>query len=256
MNYFEVLILGIIEGITEFLPISSTAHLLLTNKILGINQTDFTKSFDIVIQLGAIMAVIWLYAKDLILNKEVIKKIIVAFIPTGILGFLFYKIFKNFLMESHVITLWSLILGGILIIIFEIFHKEKIDHTENIEDVPYWKYILIGIIQSIAIVPGISRSAATIIGGMFLGFKRKTIVEFSFLLAIPTMLSATSYDLIKNGATFSKDQFGMLLFGFIVSFVVAIFAIKFLLKFIQTNNFTIFGIYRILVGLIFMLFLI
>lgn len=256
MNYFQVLISGIVEGITEFLPISSTAHLLLSDKILGIVQTDFTKSFNIAIQLGAILAVVWLYAKNLILDKETIKRVLVAFLPTGILGFLLYKIFKTFLMENSKIVVWSLILGGIVIILFEIFHKEKDGDIEDFKNTPYWKYALIGIIQSIAIIPGISRSAATIIGGMFLGFKRKTIVEFSFLLAIPTMLSATSYDLLKNGVNFSKDQFGMLAFGFLVSFAVAILAIKFLLRFIKTNNFVTFGIYRILIGLIFLLFLI
>ena len=170
--------------------------------------------------------------------------------PTAILGFLLYKIFKNFLMESSTLISLSLIFGGIFIILFEKFHKEE-TLEENLK-MPYWKYFLVGIFQSIAIIPGISRSAATIIGGSALGFKRKDIVEFSFLLAVPTMLAASGYDLLKSGISFSAGEFGVLLFGFCISFIVALWAIKFLLRFIQNNNFVKFGIYRIIAGLIFL----
>ncbi|HAU07428.1 MAG: Undecaprenyl-diphosphatase [Candidatus Yanofskybacteria bacterium GW2011_GWF1_44_227] len=253
MDYWQSIILGIVEGLTEFLPISSTAHLILGGKILNIVQTEFVKSFEIVIQLGAILAVIWLYWKRIVSSKEIIKRIIVAFLPTAIFGFLLYKIFKGYLMENLAVIVWALILGGILLIVFEYWHKEKADAAENIEDISYKNCFLIGTCQAIAMVPGVSRAGATILGGLFLGIKRKTIVEFSFLLAVPTMLAATGYDLLKTGFTFSADQFGQLSVGLIVSFLVAILAIKFLLRYIQQHDFKLFGLYRIIIGLIFLL---
>jgi len=253
MNYWHSIILGIVEGFTEFLPISSTAHLILTGKILNIAQTEFVKSFEIAIQLGAILAVAWLYWKKLLLNKEIMKKIIAAFLPTAIFGFLLYKLFKGYLMENLSVIVWALLLGGVFLIIFEYWHKEKADATDSIENISYRNCFLIGSCQAIAMVPGVSRAAATILGGLFLGVKRKTIVEFSFLLAVPTMLAATGYDLLKTGFTFSADQFGLLLTGFIVSFLVAILAVKFLLHFIERHDFKWFGVYRIIIALIFLL---
>jgi undecaprenyl-diphosphatase len=253
MHYWQSVILGIVEGVTEFLPISSTAHLVLSGKILGINQTEFVKSFEIAIQFGAILAVVWLYWKRVFPNKEIIKKIIAAFLPTAFFGFLLYKIFKGYLMENLSIIVWALLLGGVFLIIFEYWHREKTGATEGIENISYRNCFLIGTCQAIAMVPGVSRAAATIFGGLFLGIKRKTIVEFSFLLAVPTMLAATGYDLLKTGFTFSADQFSLLFVGFIVSFLVAILAIKFLLRYIQQHDFKWFGLYRIIIGLIFLL---
>ena len=253
MHYWQSVILGIVEGVTEFLPISSTAHLVLSGKILGINQTEFVKSFEIAIQFGAILAVVWLYWKRVFPNKEIIKKIIAAFLPTAFFGFLLYKIFKGYLMENLSVIVWVLLLGGIFLIIFEYWHGEKADATESIESISYRNCFLIGTCQTIAMVPGVSRAAATILGGLFLGVKRKTIVEFSFLLAVPTMLAATSYDLLKTGFTFSADQFGLLFVGFVASFLVAVLAIKFLLHYIQWHDFKWFGWYRIILGLIFLL---
>lgn len=253
MHYWQSIILGIIEGLTEFLPISSTAHLILSGEILNITQTEFVKSFEIIIQFGAILAVIWLYFKKIMLNKKIIKRIFVAFLPTAIFGFIFYKIFKKYLMENLSVIVWALLLGGIFLIVFEYWHKEKADATENIENISYKNCFLIGACQTIAMIPGVSRAAATILGGLFLGIKRKTIVEFSFLLAVPTMLAATGYDLLKTGFTFSADQFGQLFMGFIVSFLVAILAIKFFIHYIQQHDFKLFGLYRIIIGLIFLL---
>lgn len=253
MDHWQSIILGIVEGLTEFLPISSTAHLILGGRILDIAQTEFVKSFEIVIQLGAILAVIWLYWKKIVSSKEIIKRIIVAFLPTAIFGFLLYKIFKGYLMENLAVVVWALLLGGIFLIIFEYWHKEKADAAENIEDISYKNCFIIGTCQAIAMVPGVSRAGATILGGLFLGIKRKTIVEFSFLLAVPTMLAATSYDLLKTGFTFSADQFGQLSVGLIASFLVAILAIKLVLRYIQQHDFKLFGLYRIIIGLIFLL---
>lgn len=241
------------EGFTEFLPISSTAHLILTAKVLQISQTEFVKTFQIAIQLAAILAVLWLYWKKVLLNKGIIKKIIAAFLPTAVFGFLLYKIFKSYLMENLSVIVWTLLLGGVFLIIFEYWHKEKSGAADSIENISYKNCFLIGTCQAIAIVPGVSRAAATILGGLFLGVKRKTIVEFSFLLAVPTMLAATGYDLIRTGFAFSASQFGLLLAGFIVSFLVAVLAIKFLLRYIQRHDFKWFGLYRIIIGLIFLL---
>lgn len=255
MNLITAMIFGVVEGITEFLPISSTGHLILTANLLNTPQTDFLKSFEIAIQLGAILSVVVLYWKSLLVKFSVLKKIAAAFIPTAIIGFLLYKVLKTFLLENSAIVLWSLAVGGVLIIIFEIFYKQKETAIDDIGSISYPKAFLIGIFQSIAIIPGVSRSAATIIGGLMLGLKRKTIVEFSFLLAVPTMLAATAFDLLKSAPSFNNGQFIYLAVGFIVSFITALLAIKFLLYFIKNHNFVSFAIYRIVLAILMFLIL-
>jgi len=252
VSIIQILILSIVEGITEFLPISSTGHLILTTRLLSIMQTDFVKSFEIIIQLGAILAVVVLYGKLLIRDWNILKKVITAFVPTAVIGLIFYKVIKTYLMGNHNVVLWSLLLGGVFLIIFELFHKESEDSTSNLQDISYKQAFLIGLIQSFAMIPGVSRSAATIIGGLMLGLKRRTIVEFSFLLAVPTMMGATGLDLIKNAHTFSLDQCIILLIGLSVSFVVAIMSIKFLLHFIKKHSFISFGVYRVAIALFFL----
>ncbi|MBL7196953.1 MAG: undecaprenyl-diphosphatase UppP [Candidatus Omnitrophica bacterium] len=251
MNLLTAVIFGIVEGITEFLPISSTGHLILTAQILKVLQTDFLKSFEIAIQSGAILAVLVLYGKTLFLDFKIFKRILVAFIPTALIGVIFYKIIKGCLLGNNQVVLWSLFIGGIILIIFELIYGEKKDATDELASVSYKQSFLIGIFQSIAIIPGVSRSAATIIGGLILGLKRKTIVEFSFLLAVPTMLAATALDLFKNASAFTVDQFAFLTVGFLVSFIVAVLSIKFLLMFIRKHSFIVFGIYRILITILF-----
>jgi undecaprenyl-diphosphatase len=251
MDYLQAIILSIVEGLTEFLPISSTGHLILASKILNIMQTDFVKSFEIIIQLGSIFAVIFLYWNIIIKNKKIWKKVIIAFIPTAIIGFSFYKIIKQIFLGNSMITLYALFMGGILLILLEKIYKEKDYHADNIEKITSKNAFLIGIFQSFSIIPGVSRSAATIIPALFLGTKRKTAVEFSFLLAIPTMLAATGLDLIKSNFSFSSTQYSILITGFIGSFIVAIFAVKFLLNFIKKHTFIPFGIYRIILAIVF-----
>lgn len=251
MDLLHALIFGIVEGVTEFLPISSTGHLMLTARLLGLSQTEFLKTFEIVIQFGAILSVIVLYWKTLLVNFQVLKRVIIAFIPTAILGLFFYKIIKQFLMGSNQIVLWSMFIGGICLIVFEILHREKDDAIEDLGSISYRTSILIGLFQSIAMIPGVSRSAATIIGGLVLGLRRKTIVEFSFLLAVPTMLAATALDLMKNVSQFSIAQLNFLSLGFILSFVFALLSVKFLLNFIKHHSFISFGIYRIILALSF-----
>jgi undecaprenyl-diphosphatase len=250
MNFLQAIIMGIVEGITEFLPISSTAHLILTSRLLGLDQTEFLKSFEIIIQLGAILAVVFLYWKAF-LNAEVIKRLLVAFFPTAILGFIFYGVVKQFLMSSETLLLWSLLLGGIVLILFEWWHKEGDDSIREIANIPYRKCFFIGIFQSVAMIPGVSRSAATILGGLFMGLGRKTIVEFSFLLAVPTMMGASGLDLAKSAGQFSSSQFNVLAVGFVTSFVMAILGIKFLLAYVQRRTFVAFGVYRIIIAFLF-----
>ncbi len=251
MDVFQSILIGIVEGITEFLPISSTAHMILASKLMGIEQTEFVKSFEIIIQFGAILSVLVLYWRRFLLDLESLKRVIAAFIPTAIVGFLLYKIIKTFLLSSTPIIVLALFFGGLIIILFEMFHKEKETALEDISSLPYSKCIAIGLFQALAVVPGVSRSAATIIGGLSFGLKRTTIVEFSFLLAVPTMLAASVLDLAKSGSSFSPDQFGVLATGFIVSFIVAMLSIKFLIGFVKNHSFIAFGIYRMIASVLF-----
>lgn len=251
MNYLHAIIFGVVEGITEFLPISSTGHLILTAKLLGLTQDKFLTSFEIAIQLGAILSVIVLYRKSLLRNWNVLSRVIAAFIPTAVLGLLLYKIVKKVLIHGESVVVWSLFLGGIFLILFEWRYKEKENSVEDISQMTFRQAMLIGAFQSLAMIPGLSRSAATICGGLILGLKRKTIVEFSFLLAVPTMLAATVLDLLKSADAFSGAQWQFLSLGFLISFGVAILSIKFLLQVIRRHNFTAFGIYRIFAALAF-----
>lgn len=251
MNLLQVLIFGVVEGITEFLPVSSTGHLILTAHLLNFKQTEFLKSFEIAIQLGAILAVVVLYWKTLVKGGKIWKRIFVAFLPTACIGLILYKLIKKFLLGNNAVVLWSLFIGGILLIIFELFYREKTDAVDTMGQISYKQSFYIGLFQSIAMIPGISRSAATIIGGLSLGLKRRTIVEFSFLLAVPTMLAATALDLAKSANTFSASQFFLLFAGFGVSFAVAAAAIKLLLHFIKRHNFILFGVYRIGIAVLF-----
>ena len=254
MNFFDAFILGIIEGVTEFLPVSSTGHLILAGRLMDLPETEFLKIFDISIQLGAILAVVILYGRTFLLNIEVLKRLLAAFIPTVIVGGIFYQGIKDFLLGNSDVVIWSLFLGGVFLIIFEMLHKEG--DKEDLTEISYQDAVLIGLFQSIAMIPGISRAAATIVGGLFLGMKRKAIVEFSFLLAVPTMVAACALVLFKNQQELLAvpDALPLLLVGFVTSFIVAVASIKSFLYFIQWNNFIPFGVYRILVAVVFWLF--
>ncbi|MDP2705674.1 MAG: undecaprenyl-diphosphate phosphatase [bacterium] len=254
MPFWDSLILGVVEGITEFLPISSTGHLILASDLLGLFQTDFLKSFEIIIQLGAITAVIFLYWRSF-LKISVWQKVLAAFLPTGIIGFFLYNLIKQYLIGNKAVVLWALVIGGVALIIFEKTHKEKEEASGEIENISYRQALGIGVFQSLAVVPGLSRSAATIIGGLILGLKRETIIKFSFLLAVPTMLAASGWDLLKSAGSFAAEDFNVLAVGFVVSFLTALAVIKWLLNFVKKHNFISFGIYRILVAGIFWLFI-
>ena len=257
MNIFHVIVLGIVEGITEFLPVSSTAHIEFFSHLLRIPVTDFLKSFTIAIQLGAIMAVVIVYFKKLFYNAsmKVWKNIIIGFIPTGVIGFILYKLIKQFLIGNVWIAATVLIIGGIIILVFEerFSRKAKDSYTiQSIEDLSVSEMMKLGIIQAIAVVPGVSRSGALIIGGMGMGIPRTVIIETAFLLAIPTMVAATGYDLLKTGITFSRNEWFSLGFGIIVSAIVAYGVIKWLIRFVTKSDFKLFGWYRIIAGIIFL----
>lgn len=245
MDFLTAVILGIVQGISEFLPVSSTGHMILASHLMGLRHTEFLKSFEIAIQAGTILSVVVLYWRTLLVDIEVIKRLIVAFLPTGILGLTLYRMIKGYLLGSDTVVLWSLLIGGIILVVFEWRYREKEDAAGEIRNISYKNALIIGLFQSIAMIPGVSRSASTIVGGLMLGLKRKTIVEFTFLLAVPTMLAATGYDLIRSGSQFSMCEFQYLLAGFVTAFVVALLSIKFLLSFIKTHTFIPFGVYRI-----------
>lgn len=249
MNFLQAFILGIVEGVTEFLPVSSTGHLILASQLLGVPDSDFLKSFEISIQLGAILSVVALYFRRFF-DLKIISRLIVAFLPTGVLGVIAYPFIKGYLLGSEAVVLTSLLLGGIGLIIFEKLHHEPEDAVEDMAQMPYRTAVSIGLFQAIAMVPGVSRSAATILGGLFLGLKRRTIAEFSFLLAVPTMAAATGLDLLDSAWMFSDGQIAALGVGFATSFFVAMASIVFLMRYIQRHTFTIFGYYRILAAVL------
>jgi undecaprenyl-diphosphatase len=254
INYIHSIILGFVEGISEFLPISSTAHLVLASDLFKLAQSEFQKSFEVIVQLGAILAVVLLYWRT-IFKIGVIKRLIVAFIPTGIIGLASYKFVKAHLLGNTLLIIWTLFIGGIVILIFEKLFQEKENAVEEISKISYKQCLGLGLFQAIAIIPGVSRSASTIIGGLLMGMKRKTIVEFSFLLAVPTMAAATGLDLLKNAKNFSSSDAGILGVGFIISFIIATLSIKFLLSYIRKHTFGVFGWYRILIAILAKLFI-
>jgi undecaprenyl-diphosphatase len=254
MTWGQAVIFGVVEGLTEFLPVSSTGHLILTAHLLGLEQTEFMKSFEIAIQLGAILAVVLLYWRSFLVKMEIFTRVIVAFIPTAFMGFFLYKIIKKFLLSNEPLILLSLFLGGIILILFERWHRVKSNALDDLSKIPFFKCLLVGAVQSLAVIPGVSRAGATIIGGLTSGFTRKSIVEFSFLLAVPTILAATVLDLAKNGTEFANADWSMLLLGGAVSFTVALLSIRFFIHHVQNHGFTAFGIYRIFLAVIFWIF--
>lgn len=253
MTLFDSLILGALEGVTEFLPISSTGHLILASELLGLEQTDAHKAFEVSIQLGSILAVLFLYIKDLIRDKTLWIKLAVAFVPTGALGFLFYKHIKALFGVETVSIM--LIAGGIVFLILEYLRRGKaINDGKSLDELTYKEAFAIGCFQSLSMVPGTSRSGSTILGGLFLGLSRKSAAEFSFLLAIPTMIIATAYDLFKHRNEMVVDDWSMLIVAFVTAFIFALATVKFFVGFVSRHTFVGFAIYRIVVGIIFFYF--
>lgn len=262
MNLLHIFILSIVEGLTEFLPISSTGHLILMSKLLGIAETNFVKTFEIVIQLGAIMAVVVLYTKKF-LSINILKKLAIAFFPTGIIALTLYPVIKSFLLGNSSVTLYALFLGGVALIAIEWLLKNSKLKTQNskltvvnINTINYKQAFLIGCFQCLSVIPGVSRAASTIVGGLVTGLNRPTAAEFSFLLAVPTMVAATGYDLFKSRDLISQGGFLTLFIGTVLSFIFAMLAVKFLIGFVKKHNFTIFGVYRIILAILFWIFVV
>ncbi len=253
MTLLHAILLGIVEGLTEFLPVSSTAHLMLTSELLRLPTTESLKTFEIAIQFGAILAVVWLHREKLFTSTAVWARVLAAFIPTAIIGFVLHDVIKDVLLESIPTVLWSLSLGGIVLIAFSVFFKEKKSDAVEVEEITLRTAVLIGVAQALAIVPGVSRAAATIVGGQLLGVSRKTIVEFSFLLAVPTIGAAAGYDLLKSRDALSAADIPLLLTGAVVSFIVAALTIKWFLKTVSRTPFAVFGIERIVIAVLFFL---
>ncbi len=252
MTYIDALILGIVEGVTEFLPVSSTAHLEFTAMLLGIVQTDAVKTFLIVIQLGAILAVVVLFGPKFIRSWKTYLQVGYAFIPTAIIGFVLYKMIKYFLIGNTVIAGLALIIGGIIFIYIEryLLKEKKIPKTMSLDALTNRQLIGIGLAQALAVIPGVSRSGAIIIYGLAKGISKEVIVEFAFLLAVPTMLAASIFDLFKNYTLFTSSDWGTLTVGFVTSFIVALIVIRWFITYIQKHSFEVFGWYRIGLGVL------
>lgn len=252
MNSIESIIVAIVEGLTEFLPISSTGHMIITEKLLSITPTDFTKLFTVAIQLGAILAVVVLYWKKFFDFKkwQFYVKLAAAVVPALILGLLFSKKIDLLLESALTVSITMLAGGVVLVFVDRFFSKPQIDTEEKIA---FPKAIIIGCWQCLAMIPGMSRSAASIIGGMQQGLTRSAAAEFSFFLAVPTMLAATGYKLLKyfkEHGGFSSAEIQQLAIGNLVAFVVALLAIKFFISFVKKYGFKVWGWYRILLGLV------
>ena len=253
MNLLHAIVLAIIEGLTEFLPVSSTGHMIIGSTAMGIATNPFVKVFTVAIQFGAILSVLVLYWRRFIQNFNFYLKLFVAFLPAAFFGLLFKKVIDQLLENIAVVGL-ALVAGGIVFLFLDGFFERRSRNNTDISDITLPKAFNIGLFQVISMIPGVSRSAATIIGGLTQGLSPKTAAEFSFFLAVPTMFAATCkslWDYFKDeGGQFTRDELILLAAGNVVAFVVAMIAIKGFIQFLTKNGFKIFGYYRIVIGLI------
>ena len=258
-SYLVAVILGIVEGLTEFLPISSTGHLILAGGLLGYHS-EKAKVFEIVIQTGAMLAIVWEYRRRFLdaaqgafsdpAAQRFIRNLIVAFIPAGVLGLAFNTLIKSYLFFAVPVAL-AFIIGGVIILWVERSGQQtRVDRVTNVDDMTWQDALKVGIAQTFALIPGTSRSGATIIGGMLFGLSRKVATEFSFFLAVPTLVAAGGYSLLKNRALLSVDDIGFFAVGSFTAFVSAFICVRWLLRYITTHDFTVFAWYRIAFGLL------
>ena len=250
MHIFQAIIIGIVEGITEFLPVSSTGHMIITQKLLGIQPDSFVKLFTVNIQFGAILSVIILYWKRFFQTFDFYIKLFVAFLPAAILGFLLSAYIEK-MLESVLVVAISLVLGGIILLFIDSWFNKP---SEN-QKISYTKALIIGFFQTIAMIPGVSRSAATIVGGLTQKLSRKNATEFSFFLAVPTMFAASAYEMMKSYKSIQPQHINILIIGNVVAFLVAMLAIKGFISFLTKHGFKVFGYYRIIVGVIILILL-
>jgi undecaprenyl-diphosphatase len=253
MTWLQAIVVAVVEGLTEFLPVSSTGHMILASTLLGIEEKGFAETFQIVIQLGAILAVLLLYYRRLLQGPAIYLKLAVAFLPTGVVGFLLYKTIRAYLFNPLTVSV-SLVLGGILLILLDPREEgQQKPAALDLEGLSLHKAFLIGCVQCVSMIPGVSRSAATILGGMGLGLNRLQAAEFSFLLAIPTMFAATGYELYKSHDQINTNQTGILLLGMVVSFGVAWFAVRAFVGWLTQHGMAWFGWYRVGVGILYLI---
>lgn len=245
MSWLQAFIVAVVEGLTEFLPVSSTGHMIITEALLGMQPNDFSKAFIINIQFGAILSVIVLYWKKFFQSINFYLKLLVAFIPAAVIGFLAGDLIDQ-LLESVFVVALMLVLGGVVLLFIDQWFKHTAEAGQ--EEVSYAQAFKIGLFQCIAMIPGVSRSAATIIGGMAQKLNRKAAAEFSFFLAVPTMFAASAYKLTKNYQSITSETLPILIFGNVVAFLVAMAAIKFFITYLTRHGFRVFGWYRIAVG--------
>ena len=249
MDIFQAIIIGIIEGFTEFLPISSTGHMIVASRFLGIEESALIKAYEVIIQFAAILAVMLIYKEKITFKKvDLWIKLFVAFLPLAIVGFIFKDVIKTLFNVETVA--WMFIIGGIVFLVVEHFYEEKEFHVKEVEKVSYTQAWWVGFAQIFSLIPGTSRAGATIIGGLLSGLDRKTSMEFSFLLAIPVMAAVSGYDLLKHYQDFADANWVAFIIGFVTAFIVAYITIKLFLAFIQRFTFVAFGIYRIIFGII------
>ena len=255
MNLFETIIISIVEGLTEFLPVSSTGHMIIAQSLLGVESTEFVKAFTVNIQFGAILSVIVLYWKRFFQSWDFYYKLFIAFLPAAILGLLFID-YIDALLESVLVVAIMLVVGGL----FMLFVDKWFSKTTANQEVGWKRALKIGFFQCIAMIPGVSRSMATIVGGMTTKLTRKNAAEFSFFLAVPTMAAAGGYKLLKllmdpAGSAMLQENMLTLLIGNVIAFIVALGAIKFFIEFLTRHGFKAFGYYRIIVGSILLVLL-
>lgn len=254
MSIFNAIILAIIEGLTEFLPISSTGHMILASSAMGIHEDEFVKTFEICIQLGAILAIALMYMQRFFKSIDIYLKLLVAFLPTAIIGFLAYDIIKHYLFNAIVVSV-SLIIGGIILIWIDSYIKSKESEVADLDQIPYKNAFKIGLFQCLSMIPGTSRAAATIVGGVLNKLDKRQATEFSFLLAIPTMFAATGYDLLKTPIDFTSEQWKLLTIGLTIAGISAWIAVKIFLNIVDKYGFKPFGYYRIALGIIYLVFM-
>ncbi len=250
MTIFDSIMLGVIEGFTEFLPISSTGHLIVASEFLGIDQTKVTKAYEVIIQFAAILAVILNYRDKFTIKKvDLWTKVFLAFLPIGTVGFIFSTQIKE-LFNIQIVAIMFIVGGIVFLIVEKFFIKDEKNIIDDVEKITLKQSMIIGFAQIFALIPGTSRAGSTIIGALLVGIDRKTSAEFSFLLAFPVMSAVTAYDLLKHYKDFSDANFLTLGIGFIVAFFVAYLTIKLFMVFLDRFTFVAFGIYRIIFGVV------
>ncbi len=259
MDILHTIILGIVEGITEFLPISSTFHLIWTSRFMGIEENELVKLFNVFIQSGAILAVVFLYWKEILTNRELFTKLVISLIPTAVVGLVLYDMIKGIFFESELGTTIIFILVGFIFLLVEYLIVKKVLFPKNdIKNLTYSQALLVGLFQALAVIPGVSRAGAVLVGMMILGFNRSESAKYSFMLSIPTIAAASLFDFIemRDVVFASTDNMITLIIGSLVALVSAFIGVKWLIRYLQNHSLAIFGWYRIILGIILILFLI